>query len=153
MTNRPLGLATGAAMAGALILMGSAQALAATGSGTQTLSGTSAAGVLSVTAPAGLSLPTLVGGASTAAINLGSLGWTDTLNTATASSVTMASTDLYFAAGAGSYIPFSKFTVSVDQAPTANALNSGPNAAAGTASQTLSGADTTPGTTYSGAIT
>ncbi|MEA2682612.1 MAG: hypothetical protein QOK05_940 [Chloroflexota bacterium] len=151
--RRPFSLATGVAMAGALVLVGSSQVLAATAASSQTLAGTSSAGVLSVTAPAGLTLPSLVGGSSTAATNLGSLSWTDTLNSATASSVTLASTDLYFAAGVGGHIPFSNFTISVDQAPNANALNSGANAVAGAASQVLSGVDTTPGTTYSSPIT
>jgi hypothetical protein len=152
-TRRRFSLAAGAALASALILMGSGQALAATAGGTQTLTGTSSAGVLSVTAPATLVLPSLVGGSSTAATNLGSLSWTDTLNTATASSVTLAATDLYFAAGVGGHIPFTNFTIAVDQAPTGNALNGGANAAAGAASQVLSGVDTTPGTTYSSPIT
>ena len=152
MARRPLSLATGFAMAGALVLIGPTHAFAATASGTQTVTGTTSAGVLSVTAPGALTLPALVGGSSTAATNLGSLSWTDTLNTATASSVTMAATDLYYAAGASSHIVFTNFTISVDQAPTGNALNSGA-VVAGTASQTLTGADTTPGTTFSAPIT
>jgi hypothetical protein len=108
--------------------------------------------VLSVSAPADVTLPALVGGSSTAATDLGSLSWTDTLNTATAHSVTMAATDLYYAAGVGSYIPFTKFTISVDQAPTGNALNTGA-VTSGAASQVLTGADTTPGTTFSAPIT
>jgi hypothetical protein len=151
--RRPLNVATGIVMAGALILTGSGQAFAATATSSQTVTGSSPAGVLSVTAPGTLALPSLVGGASTAATNLGSVSWTDTLGTATASSVTMAATDLYNAATVGGYIPFSHFTITVDQAPNANALNNGPNAIAGAASQTLTGADTTPGTTYSDAIT
>jgi hypothetical protein len=153
MTRRPLGLAIGIAMAGATMLAVPSQALAATASGSQTLTGTSSAGALSVTAPANLALPALVGGNSTAATNLGGLSWTDTLNSATAFSVTLASTDLYFAAGVGGHIPFTEFTISVDQAPTGNALNSGPMVTAGAASQSLSGTDATPGTTYSAPIT
>jgi hypothetical protein len=97
-------------------------------------------------------MPSLVPGSATDATNLGSLSWTDTLNNATASSVTMQATDLSFAAGVGSYIPFTHFTITVDQAPTSGPLNSG-SVTAGTASQVLSGADTTPGTTYSAPIT
>jgi hypothetical protein len=150
--RRTLSLATGTAICGALIVMGSGYAFAATAGGTQILTGSTSPGVLSVTAPGTLALPALVDGSSTAATDLGSLSWTDTLNTATASSVTLAATDLYFAAGATSHIIFTNFTISVDQAPTGNALNTG-SVTSGPASQTLSGADTTPGTTYSAPIT
>jgi hypothetical protein len=149
-TRRPLGLATGIALAGALILTGSSHAFAA--AGTQTVSGTTSLGLLSITAPGSLTLPALVDGSSTAATNLGSLSWTDTLNTATAASVTLAATDLYFAAGVAGHISFADFTISVDQAPSGNILNLGAFTA-GAASQTLSGTDTTPGTTYSAPIT
>jgi hypothetical protein len=135
-----------------MILVGSNPASAATAGDTQTVTGTTQPGVLSITAPGALALPALVDGSSTAATNLGSLSWTDTLNTATASSVTLAATDLYFAAGAGSFIPFTHFTITVDQAPTGSALNNGA-VTAGAASQVLSGADTTPGTTYCTPIT
>lgn len=152
-TKRSLSLATGIAMASALIVMGSSLASAATASSTQTVSGTTQAGVLSVTAPGSLTLPALVDGSSTAATNLGSLSWTDTLNTATASTVTLAATDLYFAAGNPGRIPFTGFTITVDQAPSANSLNTGPIVTAGAASQALAGTDTVPGTTYSTPIT
>ena len=150
--RRPFALASGIAMAGALVLMGSTQVLAATAGGSQTVTGSTPAGVLSVTAPGAMSLPSLVDGSYTAATNLGSLGFTNTINTATAWNVTLAATDLYFAAGATSHINFTNFTITVDQAPTGNALNSG-TVTSGAASQALTGADTTPGTTYSGPIT
>src|ERR1700730_6894691 len=54
LTRRPLSLATGVAMSGALVLTGSSHALAATAGGTQTVTGTTQAGVLSVTAPGNL---------------------------------------------------------------------------------------------------
>jgi hypothetical protein len=117
------------------------------------VTGTTADGSLSITAPGGLTLPSLVDGSSTAATNVGSLSWTDTLPAATAWSVTLASTDLYSAAGVGGHVPFTNFTITVDQAPTGDPLNSAGVVAAGTASQTLSGTDTTPGTTYSTPIT
>ena len=151
MSRRPLSLATGIAAAGALVLAGSGHAFAV--ASTQAVSGTTQAGVLSVTAPGSLTLPALIDGSSTAATNLGSLSWTDTLNTATASSLTLAATDLYFAAGLPGRVPFTNFTITVDQAPTANSLNTGTMVTAGGASQTLTGVDTTPGTTYSSAIT
>jgi len=150
--RRPARLIIGIAMAGSLIAVGSSHAFAATASGTQTVTGTTQAGVLSVTAPGSLVLATLVGGTSTPATNLGSLSWTDTLNSATASSVTLAATDLYYAAGAAGHINFTNFTISVDQAPTGDSLDTGA-VTAGTASQTLTGADTTPGTTFSAPIT
>jgi hypothetical protein len=150
--RRPLSLVSAIAVAGSLIVFGSSLAFAATAGGTQTVTGTTQAGVLSVTAPGSMVLATLVGGTSTPATNLGSLSWTDTLNTATASSVTLAATDLYYAAGASSHIKFTNFTISVDQAPTGGPLNTGA-VTAGTASQTLTGADTTPGTTFSAPIT
>lgn len=151
--RRPLRLATGIAAAGAMILIGSSPASAATGGGTQTVTGTTEAGALSITAPGGLTLPTLVDGSSTAATNLGSLSWTDTLPAATAWSVTLAATDLYSAAGVGGHIPFTDCTITVDQAPTGSALNSDALVTAGAVSQTLSGTDTTSGTTYSSPIT
>jgi hypothetical protein len=145
-------LAMGAVLAGATMLAGVIPTAAATGTGAQIITGSTPAGVLSITAPASVALPALVPGNSTAATDFGSLTWTDTLNNATASSVTMDATDLYFAAGAGSYIPFTHFTITVDQAPIAGPLNSG-SVTAGPASQVLTGADTTPGTTYSAPIT
>jgi hypothetical protein len=88
--RRTLRLATGAALAGATILLGFSPALAAT----QAMAGTSSPGVLSITAPGSPTLPTLVDGSSTAATSFGSLSWTDTLNDATVSSVTLAATNL-----------------------------------------------------------
>ncbi len=127
-------------------------ASAATAGSTQLVTGSTPAGILSVTAPGTLALPSSVPGSSSAATNLGSLTWTDTLNNVTASSVTLSATDLYFAAGVGSYIPFTLFTFTVDQAPVAGPLNSG-TVTAGAATQNLAGADTTPGTTLSSPIT
>lgn len=150
--GRTLRLAIGLGFAGATLVVGFSPASAATGSGFQIVTGSSPAGVLSITAPGSLALPALVPGSSTAATDFGSLSWTDTLNNATASSVTLQATDLYFAAGAGSYIPFTHFTITVDQAPVSGPLNSGA-VTAGPALQVLSGADTTPGTTYSAPIT
>jgi hypothetical protein len=147
-----LRLTLGAAIATAALVMGFSPALAATSSGTQIVTGSTPAGVLSVAAPGSLALPALVPGSSTAATDIGSLSWTDTLNNATASSVTLQATDLYFAAGAGSYIPFTHFTITVDQTPTGGPLDSGV-VTPGAASQTLTGVDTTPGTTYSLPIT
>lgn len=147
-----LRIAAGAALVGAALLIGCVPASAATGGSTQTVTGSTPAGLLTITAPGSLALPSLVPGSAIAATNLGSLTWTDTLNNATASSVTLQATDLYFAAGATSHIPFTDMTITVDQAPVADPLNSGV-VTAGAASQTLSGADTTPGTTYSLPIT
>jgi hypothetical protein len=56
MIRRPLSLAIGTVVAGAMILIRSSQAAAATGRRAQTLNGTTSAGVLSVTAAATLSM-------------------------------------------------------------------------------------------------
>jgi hypothetical protein len=137
-------------MGGGTILFGSSPSLA---DNVQAVSGTSSAGILSITAPGSLTLPTLVNGSSTAPIDLGSLSWTDTLNDAVVSSVTLAATNLWHAAGAGLYIPWADFTITVDQSPTPGALNTGASAVAGAATQVLTGAPTTDFGTYSTPIT
>jgi hypothetical protein len=136
-------------LSGGITIFGSSPSLAST----QTLTGTSSPGVLSITAPGSLSLPTLVNGASTAPTNLGSLSWTDTLNDAVVSSVTLAATNLWHAAGAGLFIPWADFTITVDQSPTPSALNTGTPAVAGATTQVLTGAPTTDFGTYSTPIT
>jgi hypothetical protein len=136
-------------LSGGIMIFGSSPSLAST----QTLTGTSSPGVLSITAPGSLSLPTLVNGASTAPTNLGSLSWTDTLNDAVVSSVTLAATNLWHAAGAGLFIPWADFTITVDQSPTPSALNTGTPAVAGATTQVLTGAPTTDFGTYSTPIT
>ncbi|MFZ0169615.1 MAG: hypothetical protein WAL64_09390 [Candidatus Dormiibacterota bacterium] len=147
---RAFGLVTVAALlGGGMMIFGSSPSLAAT----QTLTGTSSPGVLSITAPGSLTLPTLVNGSSTAATSLGSLSWTDTLNDATVSSVTLAATNLWHAAGAGLYIPWADFTITVDQSPTAGGLNTGSAAVAGPATEVLTGTPTTDFGTYSTPIT
>jgi len=138
-----------ALLGGGMMIFGSSPSLAAT----QTLTGTSSPGVLSITAPGSLSLPTLVNGSSTAPTNLGSLSWTDTLNDTTVSSVTLAATNLWHAAGAGLYIPWADFSITVDQSPTPGALNTGTPAVAGALTQVLTGAPTTDFGTYSAPIT
>jgi hypothetical protein len=123
MRQRALRVGLGVAVAGAVIAFASGPVDAA--SGTQTLTGATQGGVLSITAPGTLALPTLVTGSSTAPTNLGSLSWTDTLNDSVVSSVTLAATNLWHAAGAGLYIPWADFTITVDPSPTANAMNTG----------------------------
>jgi hypothetical protein len=151
--GRALRLATAIAVAGAVIVFGSGPAVAATSS-TQVLSGTTQGGVLSITAPGALTLPTLVPGSSTAATNLGSVSWTDTMNDSVVSSVTLAATNLWHAAGAGLYIPFADFTITVDPSPTANVNNSGSAAVVPAGSPyALTGTVTTDFGTYSTPIT
>ena len=113
--RRSVRLVTAIAVGGAAIAFGSSPVAAA--SGTQTVHGATQGGVLSITAPGTLTLPTLVAGSSTAATNLGTLSWTDTMNDAVVSSVTLAATNLWQAAGAGLYIPWADFTITVDPAP------------------------------------
>jgi hypothetical protein len=150
--RRSLSLVAGIAVAGGMILIGASPAAAA--NGTQTVTGTTGAGVLSITAPGALTLPALVGGSSTAATNLGSLSWTDTMNDAAVSSVTLAATNLWHAAGAGLYIPWARFTITVDPTPVANALNTGAAAVVPTGSPyVLSGTATTDAVTYCTPIT
>jgi hypothetical protein len=121
--KRSLRLVIALAVAGSAIAFRSGPASAA--SGTQLVTGSTQGGVLSITAPGTLTLPTLIAGTSTAPTSLGSLSWTDTMNDAAVSSVTMAATNLWHAAGAGLYIPWADFTVTVDPSPTANVMNTG----------------------------
>jgi hypothetical protein len=143
-----------AAVAGvaALVTVGSIHASAA--SGTQIVTGSTSGGVLSIAAPGALILPTLVSGSSTASTSLGSLSWTDTMNDAVVSSVTLAATNLWHAAGAGLYIPWADFTITVDPAPVANVNNTGAAATVPVGSPyALAGAPTTDFATYSTPIT
>ncbi len=150
--RRLTSIATGIGLATALIVFGTGTASAA--SGTQVVTGASAGGVLSITAPPSLALPSLVAGSSTAATNLGSLTWTDTMNDAVVSSVTLAATNLWHAAGAGLYIPFQDFTITADPAPVANVNNTGaaPTVPAGSP-YVLTGAPTTGFAAFSDPIT
>jgi hypothetical protein len=145
-------MATGVAGVAVLVMLGSIHASAA--SGTQIVTGSTSGGVLSIAAPAALTLPTLVSGSSTAATSLGSLSWTDTMNDAVVSSVTLAATNLWHAAGAGLYIPWADFKITVDPAPVANVNNTGAAATVPVGSPyVLAGAPTTDFATYSTPIT
>jgi hypothetical protein len=145
-------VATGFAGVIALIVLSSTHAAAA--SGTQTVTGSTSGGVLSIAAPGALALPTLVAGSSTAATNLGSLSWTDTMNDSVVSSVTLAATNLWHAAGAGLYIPWGDFKITVDPSPTADVMNTGSAAVVPAGSPyILAGTPTTDFATYSTAIT
>lgn len=146
-------MAMGVVGVAALVTVGSVHASAAT-SGTQIVTGSTSGGVLSIAAPGALILPTLVAGSSTALTNLGSLSWTDTMNDAVVSSVTMAATNLWHAAGAGLYIPWADFTITVDPAPVASVNNTGAAATVPVGSPyVLVGAPTTDFATYSTPIT
>jgi hypothetical protein len=145
-------MATGFAGVVALIVLSSTHAAAA--SGTQTVTGSTSGGVLSIAAPGALPLPTLVAGSSTAATNLGSLSWTDTMNDSVVSSVTLAATNLWHAAGAGLYIPWGDFKITVDPSPTANVMNTGAAVVVPAGSPyILTGTPTTDFATYSTPIT
>ncbi|MGA8361854.1 MAG: hypothetical protein WB793_09535 [Candidatus Dormiibacterota bacterium] len=145
-------VATGFAGVIALVVLSSTHAAAA--SGTQTVTGSTSGGVLSIAAPGALALPTLVAGSSTAATNLGSLSWTDTMNDAAVSSVTLAATNLWHAAGAGLYIPWGDFKITVDPSPTADVMNTGSAVVVPAGSPyVLAGAPTTDFATYSTPIT
>jgi hypothetical protein len=150
--RRSISIATGIGVAAALIVFGSGTASAA--SATQIITGATAGGVLSVTAPPALTLPTLVAGSSTAATSLGTLSWTDTMDDSVVSSVTMAATNLWHAAGAGLYIPWADFTITVDPTPVASAMNSGAAVVVPAGSPyVLTGTATTDFGTYSTPIT
>jgi len=143
---------TGVIASGGLILLASSPVDAA--SATQVVTGATQGGLLSITAPGALALPTLFSGSSTAATSLGSLSWTDTLNDSIVSSVTLAATNLWHAAGAGLYIPWADFTVTVDPTVTGNAMNTGSAATVPAGSPyTLAGTATTDFATYSTPIT
>ena len=145
-------MAMGVAGVAVLVMLGSIHASAA--SGTQIVTGSTSGGVLSIAAPGALILPTLVSGSSTAATGLGSLSWTDTMNDAVVSSVTLAATNLWHAAGAGLYIPWADFKINVDPAPVANVNNTGAAATVPVGSPyVLAGAPTADFATYSTPIT
>jgi hypothetical protein len=111
-------------------------------------------GVLTITAPGTLTLPALVDGSTTADTNLGSLSWTDTMNDGVGWSVTLAATNLWHAAGAGLYIPWACFTITVDPVPIPDSMDTGPAVAVPTGSPyVLAGAPTTDFATYSTPIT
>jgi hypothetical protein len=150
--RRSFQFATGIAMTGAILVMASGPVDAA--SGTQTVTGATGGGILSITPPVALALPTLVAGSSTAATNLGSVSWTDTMNDAAVSSVTLTTTNLWEAAGAGLNIPYADFTITVGPTATPNAMNSGSPALVPAGSPyVLTGAPTADNTTYSTPIT
>lgn len=150
--RRSIRAAIGMIATGAVMVLGSLPAAAA--SGTQVITGSTSGGVLSIAAPAALTLPTLVAGSSTAATNLGSVSWTDTMNDSVVSSVTLAATNLWHAAGAGLYIPWADFTITVDPTPVANANNSGAAAVVPAGSPyVLNGTPTTDFGSYSTPIT
>ncbi len=150
--RRSMRMATGIAVTGAIVVLGSGPVSAA--SATQVVTGATIGGILSITAPGTLALPTLVAGSSTSATNLGSVSWTDTLNDSVVSSVTLAATNLWHAAGAGLYIPWADFTITVDPTPTPNAMNTGSAATVPPGSPyVLTGAATTDFGTYSTPIT
>lgn len=150
--RRSIRVAIGVIATGTVIVLGSLPAAAA--SGTQVITGSTSGGVLSIAAPAALTLPTLVAGSSTAATNLGSVSWTDTMNNSVVSSVTLAATNLWHAAGAGLYIPWADFTITVDPTPVANVNNSGAAAVVPAGSPyVLTGTPTTDFATYSTPIT
>ena len=150
--RRSVQFATGIAMTGAILVLASGPVDAA--SGNQIMTGATAGGILSITAPAALALPTLVAGSSTAATNLGSVSWTDTMNDSVVSSVTLAATNLWEAAGAGLYIPWADFTITVGPTPTPNVNNTGSAAVVPAGSPyVLVGAPTTDFGTYSTPIT
>jgi hypothetical protein len=151
--RRPLSLVAAIAASGVLVMLGSTPAAAAT-TGTQILTGSTSGGVLSISAPGALTLPTLVAGSSTAATNLGSLTWTDTMNDSVVSTVTLAATNLWHAAGAGLYIPFADFTITVDPTLVPNVNNFGAAATVpGGSPYVLTGTVTTDFGTYSTPIT
>jgi hypothetical protein len=105
-------------------------------------------GFLAISAPAALNIGTIAAGTSVGPVTLGSLNWTDTIDDATASSVSLASTDLYYSSSV--YLPFTDISIGVGQTITEASTNTGPNDTAGAAGPTaLGGTDTTPGTTYS----
>lgn len=150
--RRSLRVVAGIAATAAVVVVGAMPALAA--SGAQTITGSTSGGVLSIAAPGALTLPALVPGSATAATNLGSVSWTDTMNDSAVSSVTLAATNLWHAAGAGLYIPWADFTIIVDPTPVANAMNTGSAAVVPAGSPyVLTGAATTDFGTYSNPVT
>ncbi len=132
-----------AAAVAAAVVPGRTALASTTGSSNQTVTATVVAGTLTVTAPPAL-VTNLTPGSANSGIVLGSLAYTNTLNSNTAWSVTATSNDWV---NGGSSILFTKMTF------TAGATIVGSTGATGTPTAggggTLSGTDTTPGTTQS----
>jgi hypothetical protein len=146
--RRAIVIAGFAAAAVAAVAVPGRSADAASNSSTQGVTATVVAGTLTVTAPAAL-VTSLNPATANTGIPLGAVVYTNTLNDSQAWSVTMTSTDWVNGANA---IHFTEMAVS----PGAS-LGAGVGAvgtpSAGSANQTLSGTDTTPGTTPSSPIT
>lgn len=122
-------------------------ASAATGSSNQTVTATVVAGVLTVTAPPAL-VTNLSPGTTNSGIALGSLVYTNTLNSGSSWSVTLTSTDWMNGANK---ILFSDLTVTPG-GTFSPGIGAAGQPTAGSAT-TLSGTDTTPGTTASSPAT
>jgi hypothetical protein len=76
------------------------------------------------------------------------------MNDSVVSSVTLAATNLWHAAGAGLYIPWADFTITVDPTIVASAMNAGAPAVVPAGSPyVLAGTPTTDFSTYSTPIT
>lgn len=101
-------------------------------------------GTLSVTPPTSLALGTVAAGSVVGPVALGGLSWTDTLSDGSASSVTVAATDLYRSSTL--YIPFTDIEIGAGQTITPGSGNTGSADTPGAAGPTaLSGTVTTPG--------
>ena len=76
------------------------------------------------------------------------------MNDSVVSSVTLTTTNLWEAAGAGLNIPYADFTITVGPTPTPNAMNTGsPALVPAGSTYVLTGAVTADNTTYSTPIT
>lgn len=151
-SHRRYGRAFVALAAAAIAYSGTATAPASAATGNQTMTATTAAaGTLSITAPAAINLGgSLAPGSTVSNFALGSLSWTDTLNDSTASSVTVASTDLF--ASASKLDPFTNFTFNTGASSVGTQAGNTGTTPTVSGGGTLAGTDTTPGTTFSSAV-
>jgi hypothetical protein len=140
-----LGCLAAAAVAAAVVPAHSA--VAATGSSSQTVTATVVAGTLTVTAPPAL-VTNLTPGSGNTGIALGSLAYTNTLNSGLGWSVTLTSNDWM---NGGSSIKFTGMSITPGSTFVAGVGAAGTPTVGG--GGTLSGTDTTPGTTQSSPVT
>jgi hypothetical protein len=137
-----------AAAALAAVALSGRDAAASNASSTQGVTATVVAGTLTVTAPPAL-VTSLNPATANTGVPLGVVAYTNTLNDSTSWSVTMTSTDWV---NGGNAIHFTEMSVTPGTSLGAGVGSVG-TPTAGASGQTLSGTDTTPGTTPSSPIT
>jgi hypothetical protein len=136
-----------AAALAAAVVPGHSALATTTGSSNQSVTATVVAGTLTITAPPAL-VTNLTPGTANTGIALGSLVYTNTLNSGSAWSVTATSNDWAFG---GNHIAFTNMSFTAGTTFVGGVGAAGTPAAGG--GGVLSGTDTTPGTTQSTPVT